>query len=497
MKIFMSEQHNLQKSTLSGMFWKFGERIGAQLVSLVVSIVLARLLTAEDYSIIGIVTIFFTFANVFISSGFNTALIQKKKVDIEDYSSVLFVSLGVAVVIYVILFFSAGAIAGLYETPLLVPVIRVMGLTLIINAVKSVLCAYVSSTLQFRKFFFSTIIGTIISAFVGIAMALNGFGPWALVAQQMTNSVIDTSVLFITTRVKFVFKVSVNKLKGLLNYGWKILVSSLIHTIYEEINPLIIGIRFSGADLSYYTKGKSFPTLISATISDTFSAVLLPVISKLQDDLDAVLNYTRRFMKVSSYLVFPLLMGFLAVSDNFVSVILTDKWLPASIYIKIFCLCYMFNIIQNGNLQAIRAIGRSDIILKLEIIKKSAYFIVILCFVLFSNSPQLLAAATVVNTILATLVNTFPNRKLIGYRYRLQLADLLPNFILALIMGVLVYLMNFIPINKLLLLVLQVASGVIIYLALSIITRNENFKYFLNLAKNMLLKGKATNEKSN
>ena len=493
----MSEQPNLQKSTLSGMFWKFGERIGAQLVSTIVAIVLARLLTAEDYSIIGIVTIFFTFANVFISSGFNTALIQKKKTDIEDYSSVLFVSLGVAIVIYGILFFSAGVIANLYETPLLVPVIRVMGITLIINSFKSVLCAYVSSTLQFRKFFFSTIIGTIISAFVGITMALNGFGPWALVAQQMTNSVIDTSVLFLTTRVKFVLKVSFTRLKELLSYGWKILVSSLIHTIYEEINPLIIGIRFSGADLSYYTKGKSFPTLISTTISDTFSAVLLPVISKLQDDLDAVLNYTRRFMKVSSYLVFPLLMGFLAVSDNFVSVILTDKWMSASIYIKIFCLCYMFNIIQNGNLQAIRAIGRSDIILKLEIIKKSVYFVVILCFVLFSRSPQLLATATIVNTTIATIVNTFPNRKLIDYRYRLQIADLLPNFTLALIMGVLVYLMNFIEMNKVLLLGLQIVSGVVIYLVLGIITRNENLKYFINLAKNFLTKGRAYNEETN
>jgi len=180
------------------MIWKFAERIGAQLVSTVVAIVLARLLTPDDYAIIGIVTIFFTFANVFISSGFNTALIQKKDSDIKDYSTVLYISIAFSLVLYAILFFTAPLIASVYKTPLLTAVIRIMGLTLIVNAVKSVLCAYVSSTLQFRKFFYSTIIGTVLSAFVGIIMALNGFGPWALVAQQMTNTCIDTLILFIT-----------------------------------------------------------------------------------------------------------------------------------------------------------------------------------------------------------------------------------------------------------------------------------------------------------
>lgn len=485
----MEENQNLQKSTFSGIVWKFSERAGAQLVTLIVSIVLARFLTPDDYSVVSIVTIFFTFANVFISSGFNTALVQKKKVDLEDYSSVLYISIALSVLIYAILFFTAPALANLYSLPVLIPVIRVMGLTLIINAFKSILCAYVSATLQFKKFFFSTLVGTVISAFVGIGLALTGAGPWALVAQQMTNMTIDTLVLLITTRVHFGFVFSFNKVKSLINYGWKILVSSLISTAYDEINPLIIGIRFSGADLSFYTKGKSFPALISNTVSDTFSAVLLPVMSKLQDDIDAVLSYTRRFMKISSYMIFPLMIGFLAVSDNFISVVLTDKWLSASIYIKIFCLSYMFNIIQNGNLQAIRAIGRSDIILILEIVKKTLYFLVILGFVLFTDSPVLLAVSSIINTVFATLVNTFPNRKLIGYKYRLQILDLLKNFLSALIMGITVYAMNYLPINKFILLVLQVMTGAVIYILISIITKNENFYYFLNFAKRFLKKG--------
>ncbi len=487
----MENNNSLQKSTLSGMIWKFAERIGAQLVSTIVAIVLARLLTPDDYAVIGIVTIFFTFANVFISSGFNTALIQKREADIKDYSTVLYISIAVSVVLYGVLFFTAPLIAGIYDAPILIPVIRVMGLTLIVNAVKSVLCAYVSSTLQFRKFFYSTIIGTAISAVVGIIMAINGFGPWALVAQQMTNTCIDTLILFITTKVRFILVFSIRRLKQLFNYSWKILVSSLISVIYDEINPLIIGIRFTGADLSYYTKGKSFPTLISNTISDTFSAVLFPVISKLQDDTEAVLRYTRRFMKVSSYLIFPLMVGFLAVSDNFVTVVLTDKWMAASIYIQIFCLSYMFNIIQNGNLQAIRAIGRSDIILILEVIKKSLYLAIIVSFILLSDKPEMLAITSIVNTLIATAVNTYPNRKLIGYRYRMQIMDLLPNLLTAAVMGGAVYAMNFIPMNAVLLLCLQIVAGAVIYVLLSVVTRNENFKYFLDMLKKILKKGKA------
>ncbi len=485
----MEEKQNLQKDTFSGLVWKFSERAGAQLVTLVVSIFLARILTPDDYSVVSIVTIFFTFANVFISSGFNTALIQKKKVDLRDYSSVLYISLSLSLLIYAVLFFTAPALANLYSLPILIPVIRVMGLTLIINAFKSILCAYISATLQFKKFFFSTLVGTVVSAFVGIALALNGAGPWALVAQQMTNTTIDTLVLLITTRVHFGFKFSFSRVKRLIDYGWKILASSLISTAYDEINPLIIGIRFSGADLSFYTKGKSFPSLISNTVNDTFSAVLLPVMSKLQDDMNAVLNYTRRFMKISSYIIFPLMIGFLAVSDNFVSVILTDKWLSASIYIKIFALSYMFNIIQNGNLQAIRAIGRSDIVLILEIAKKGIYFLVILGFVLFTDSPILLAVSFIINTVFATVINTFPNRKLIGYKYRLQIMDLLKNFICATLMGVIVYSMNFLSINKLFLLALQVLTGAIVYILLSVITKNENFYYFYNFLIKFLKKG--------
>lgn len=474
---------NLKKKTFSGMIWKFMERICAQVVSLIVSIILARILLPEDYSVVSIVTIFFAFCNIFIYGGLNTSLIQKKDADIEDYSSVLHINMLIALVLYLIMFFAAPTIANLYDNQLLIPVTRVMSLTFFINAFKSILSAYTSSKLQFKKFFLSTIGGTIVSAFIGIYMAIKGYGTWALVAQQMSNSLIDGIILFVTTKFKFVFKISIDKVKSLFSYGWKIFVASIISVIYDQINPLIVGIKYSATDLAYYNKGQNYPGLINSTISDTLQSVLFPIMSKVQDSKEMILNVTRKFIKISSYVIFPMMVGFFVVSDIFVKVVLTDKWLPIVPYIQIFCFSYMFNIIQVGNLQAIKAIGRSDITLILEIIKKSVYFIIILIFVLLSKKPIILAFSSIACTAFATLVNTYPNRKLLGYKYRYQLSDLLPNFIISIIMGIIVYFIKYINLSIYITLILQLIVGFITYILLSIITKNKNFYYLLDYIK--------------
>ena len=480
------DRKDLKKEAIKGTFWKFSERISAQLVSVVVSVILARILIPEDYSVVGIVAIFFTFSDVIISGGFNTALIQKKDADELDYSSVLFLTMAVSAVIYLALFFSAGFLARLYKTDLLVPVLRVMGLTLFINAYKSILSALVSSRLEFRKYFVSTIGGTLVSAVIGIVMALRGFGPWALVAQQMSNSLIDTLILSISTKYKPLLKVSFERLKSLFRYGVKIYISSIVSTVYEQIKPLIVGIRYSTVDLAYYSKGESFPALLNYSISDTLSAVLFPVIAKVQDDTDAVKNVTRKFMGTASFVVFPAMIGLFAIADSFVSAILTDKWLPIVPYIRIFCFSYMFNIVQIGNLQAIKAIGRSDVVLKLEILKKSSYLVIIFCFIMLSSSPEVLAMSTIATTIVASLANSFPNRRLIGYRYREQVMDLLPNLISSVIMGFVVYLMGRISMNSVLLMILQILTGAVTYWLIAVISGNRNYSYMLETVRQMM-----------
>lgn len=480
------ESENLKEKSIFATFWKFLERFAAKVVSLVVSIVLARLLTPDDYSVVGIVSIFFVFANVFISGGFNTALIQKKEVGVVDYSSVLFLNTFVAIIIYAIIFICAPFLSAIYEQPILIPVFRIMGLTLFINAFKSILCAQVSRSLQFKKFFFATIGGTVSSAIVGITMAIKGYGPWALVAQQMTNSLIDTVILAFTTKFRLAFKISFQKLGVLFKYGWKIFVASIISTLYDEINPLVIGTRYSGADLSYYTKGRSFPYLINTTLSDTFSSVLFPVMSKVQEDKSVLLHCLRRFMRVASFIIFPSMVGFAMVSENFIRVVLTNKWLSASVYIQIFCMVFMLNIIQRGNIEVIRASGRSDLLLIMEIIKKSLYFIVILLFLIFTNSPVLLAVSCFINTLIATVINTYPNRKIIGYRYRDQIADLLPNFSTSMLMGVCVYFVGLIRWSSSIVLILQIVVGASSYLIFNLLIKNETLKYYIKTAKGLL-----------
>ncbi|MBP5236511.1 MAG: oligosaccharide flippase family protein, partial [Clostridia bacterium] len=348
---------------------------------------------------------------------------------------------------------------------------------------KSVYCAYISANLQFRKFFFATLIGTLASAAVGIGMALNGFGAWSLVAQQVTNTVIDTLILVIITRIGLVFRISVKKLGSLFSYGWKVFVSSLLTTAYSEAVPLFIGIRFTSSDLSFYTKGKLFPSTVSNTTTSTLSAVLFPVLSRFQDDREKLLSATRRFISVTSYVVFPIMLGFFAIADNFVIVLLTDKWADAIYYLRIFCIASMFDMIHSGNCETIKAMGRSDIFLIMEIIKKSTYFAVIAAFLFLGNTPQTLSVAAIVCTGIALTVNSFPNRKLIGYSLKQQAADIVPNLLISVLMCACVMCIGLIPLGRTALLAIQVVSGALIYLALSLLTKNRNLDYLIGVIR--------------
>ena len=292
----VNKENKIGTKTVKGVFWTFLERASAQIVSFIISIVLARILLPDDYSVVGIVTIFFAFANIIISGGLSTALIQKKEVNDVDYSSVLFFSLLIAIVIYATLFFVSPFIANIYNKPILIPIFRVMGITLFINVIKSVVCAYISRRMAFKMYFFATLFGTILSAVVGIYMAKTGFGAWALVAQQMTNVIVDTLILIILSRFRVSPRISIRQTRVLFKFGWKIFANSLLNETFDEVSPLIIGKKFSTNDLSFYSKGRSFPRLISLSINDTIQTVLFPAMSKVQDDKAVLLEFTRRFI---------------------------------------------------------------------------------------------------------------------------------------------------------------------------------------------------------
>lgn len=490
----IENSQGLKNKTISGVFWKGLERVGAQLVSAIVSIILARILMPEDYSVVSIVTIFFTFCNIFISGGLNSSLIQKKDADSLDYSTILISNMVMATFFYIVMFFLAPVIANLFNKEILVLVIRIMSLSFFVNGYKAIVSAKIVSDMRFKSFFISTIIGTSISAVVGIVMAVKGYGVWALVAQQLVNSTIDALILTFSSKLSIKFKFSFTRFKRLFKFGGKIMLSSLINQTYDQTKPLIVGLRYSALDLSFYNKGKTYPAMFASLGNDTLSSSLFPAMSKIQHDKEAILRATRRFMQLSSFIVFPIMMGFFGVSEGFVRVLLTDKWLPAVPFLMIFCISDMFKPIQTGNLQAIRALGRSDIFLTLEIIKKTLFFSIIIAFVFLTHNAVALALSGILTSLLASIINSIPNKKLIGYSYLDQLKDLLPNLLTSVAMGVSVYFMKFIPINIYLLLVLQVLAGVIIYFGLNIIIKNKNLIYIIDTCKDFAKARKKRNK---
>lgn len=469
----------LRQKTLGGLIWKFAESVGNQLVSFIVSMVLARLLMPEEYGVISIVTVFITICNVFVNSGLGTALIQKKDADSLDFSTVFYTSFAISLLLYAAMFFAAPWIAVFYKMPILTPVIRVMSLRFVIASANTIQRSYVSKNMQFRKLFFATLGGTVFSGAVGVVLAIKGFGVWALVAQYLLHALAETVVLFIVVSWRPRIMFSLRRLKGLFSFGWKLLVSSLLDTLYNNLRSLIIGKKYSSADLAFYNKGKQFPELVSSNVITTIDSVLFPVIAMKQDDKSAVKQMTRRFIKSATYIMMPLMIGLACVAEPMVRLLLTEKWLFCVPYIQIYCVVGFLQPIQTANMQAIKAMGRSDILLKLEIIKKSFGTVLLLAAMPFG--VLILAGSNMLYSTVVLILNTSPNRKLMGYTLWEQIVDVLPNLMIALVMGVAVYALKFLPIHDLFILILQISSGVIIYVLESVLFKNDSFVYIKDM----------------
>lgn len=465
----------------SNFIWRFAERCGAQLVTFIVSIVLARILSPSDYGTIALVTVFTTILQVFIDSGLSTALIQKKDADDLDFSSVFYFNFIVCLILYIIMFVSAPCIADFYKDSNLITIIRVISLTLIISGVKGVQQSYVSRHMLFKRFFFSTLGGTIFSALLGIIMAYAGFGVWAIVFQQLSNNAIDTLILWITVKWRPIKKFSWTRLKHLLSFGWKMLASSLLDTVYNNLRNMIIGKLYTSADLAFYNQGDKFPKLIVTNINTSIDSVLLPTMSNEQDNHVRVKDMTRRAIKISTYIMAPLMIGLAFCAKPIVQIVLTAKWLPCVPYLQIFCISYLFWPIHTANLNAIKAMGRSDLFLKLEVIKK--FIGMILLLITMNISVMAMAYSLLISGLISQVINSWPNRYLLKYSYIDQIKDILPNIVMALIMGGFVYFISYLNLPILVSLVVQILSGGIIYLILSILTKNDSFTYLINILK--------------
>ena len=475
-----------KNSVVINFIWRFAERCGAQLVTFIVSIVLARILSPEDYGQIALITVFTTIMQVFVDSGLGLALIQKKDADDLDFSSVFYFNFAVCLVLYAVMFVAAPFIASFYKDTTLTPIIRVISLTIVISGVKGIQQSYVSRNMLFKRFFFSTLGGTIFSAFLGIGLAYAGFGVWAIVAQQLSNTTIDTLILWLIVKWRPKKMFSWKRLKSLLSFGWKMLVSSLLDTVYNNIRSLIIGRMYSSSDLAYYNQGNQFPHTIVDNIDSSIDSVLLPSMSSAQDDSVRVKVMARRSIKISTYIMAPMMMGLAFCAVPIVKLVLTDKWLPCVPFLRIFCITYMFYPIHTANLNAIKAMGRSDYFLKLEIAKK-----IVGLGLLFSTmwfGVLVMAYSSLVNSVLSQIINSWPNRKLLNYGYLEQLKDILPGIALAVFMGFCVSLIGLLHLSNGITLLIQIPFGAAVYIGMSAILHLESYEYLLDMVRQLLKK---------
>lgn len=468
--------------------WKFMERIGVQGVQFIVQIVLARLLLPNDYGLISLITIFIAIANVFVQSGFNTALIQKKDVDEVDFSSAFYLSLGVAIIMYILIFFGAPLVSNFYREPELTSVLRVLAITLFFGAFNSIQNAVVAKNMQFKNLFFSSLGAALLSGVAGISLAYLGLGVWALVFQQILSQASITIILWFTVKWRPILVFSIERVKGLFNYGSKLLASSLIDTIYGNSRSLVIGKIYNPEVLGMYNRGEQFPDLIVNNINGSIQSVMLPTLSSEQDNKERIKAIVRRSIITSSFIIFPAMVGLATIAETVIRILLTDKWLPCVPFLQISCFIYALMPIHTANLQAINAIGRSDIFLKLEIYKKVIGVIILITTIPYG--VYAIALGECIGSIISSFINAYPNLKLINYSYREQLEDIMPSAIISLIMGIIIYPIKLLNITPIVILILQIGIGVIVYIMMAKIFKLECFKYLSSILQELLKKNK-------
>lgn len=446
---------------LSNVAWRFAEQISSYSVTFIVSIIIARILAPEDYGSIAIIMVFITLANIFVQNGFSAALIQKKNADNLDFSSIFYFILAFSTVLYAILFVISPYVASYYNSDVLCPALRVLGLRLIIGTVNTVQQAVIAKRMIFRKNFFSTLGGNVVSGILGLVAAYEGLGLWALIIQNLSHLIVTTIILWYTVKWRPILAFSWKRLKGLLNFGWKLMASALAGAIYDDLRTLIIGKVYSKSDLAYYSRGQQFPQLIMNNVNNAVSSVTFPVLSEKQDNRDDLANSNRRLIQIMSGVISPLLVGLAIVAEPLVHIILTDKWLSCVPFLRVCCIFYWLTCIYNAYLTSYKAIGNSGLALKIELIDDIIGIILIVCF--FRISVMAIAMVTVISRIAAFLVCWFITKNIFNVPIRNQISDSLMPVLLAIMISPLLWYIGIWVYYPIIAIFIQLFVGVALY----------------------------------
>lgn len=481
----MKKTHNKKNSVASSLLYKFFERLGIKGIGFVISVILARLLDPEIFGLVAIIIAVNSIAQTFVDSGLSTALVQNKSANDADYSTVFYISFGISAFLYVILFFCAPLIATYYELDGLVMPFRVLSLTLLFYSYNSIQVAKLTREMQFSKMFACNMTVTVLTGTIGVVMAYKGFGLWSLVFYYLSNSILSCVAYMIVEkwRPKLVF--SVSRAKELFNYGYKILISGLLCSIFSNIRTFIIGKMYSPTDLGYYNRGEQIPSIVSTTMDSVFSSVMLPVYARAQGNKQRVCSMLSRTVSLNSFINFTAMFGLAAVAAPLVQLLYTEKWMFCVPYLQILSLANLTVSIFSPCLVTIKAVGRSDIYLKLEVVRR----IVMVGILLLSLCFHLLIAIAIgwlISTIVDVAIILVPIKKLVGYSWCDQFRDVLPSLLISIVMCGIVYCVSLFNLPTVVILILQLFVGMGVYLGIAWLFRVKNLTYLLSKFKSYL-----------
>ena len=479
------DNSSIKQNALTGFIWRFLQQSGTHIVGFVLSMVLARLLSPEDYGLIAMITVFTNIAMVFIHVGFSSAIIQKKDLTETDKNTMFFASLILGLALYLILFLCAPAIASFYNEPRLVSLLRVESLMVLIGAAYSVHHSIIVRELLFKKSFWISACGMAVQSAIGITLALLGFGAWALVFSTLAHNLTTAVIFWAISKWKPKFEFSFASFKGMFFFSLKMLISELFNTVYNNIRSIIIGKQYSSSDLAFYNKGYQFPTLIMTQVDGSMNTVLFSSLSKFQSDWENGLKALRRAMKTSLYICAPFMAGLFAVAKPMILLLLTEKWAESIIYVQLGSIICLFWPLS-AQRHALNARGKSGISLKLNFVGKIVS-IVILIFT-FRISVKTMVLGSIVGSLIMLFINAFFYRKHLEYKFRHQIADILPPILLSALMGAVVYSVQLLNLSNFVTLLIQIPVGIVVYILLSLVFKIDSFYYVLSLIKGLIKK---------
>lgn len=487
----MSIKKGLQKKTLSGLIWSFIDLIANQGIQFIIMVILARLLLPDHFGLIGMIMIFVALSQTLVDSGFSQALIREEKLNKIDYSTIFIFNLFFSIIIYLLIYSIAPLVSQFYSEPRIVNLLRVIGLVVFFQAI-----SIVPRTILIRKVDFKTqakvsVVSSVLSGLFAIFLAMNGAGVWALVYRILIQKAIESIILIFINKFKIKMKFSFTSFRKFYSFGWKLLVSSIIDTIYMNIYYVIIGKMYTTRDLGLYTNARQLRDSINNGITRSIQRVTYPVLSNIQSEENKLKSSFKKLIQITAYIFFPLMLGLSAVSDSLIVFILGSKWEEAIIYFKLLCVATILYPMHAINLNILKVKGRSDLFLRLEIYKKIMTTCALGVTVYLNLGVTSFILTAIITSHISLFINTYYSGKEIGYGTKDQIKDLIPTYLISFIMAITVYYIG-VSLNQhlILIVIIQVLSGILIYIVLSFVFKIQQIFEVWRIIKSLTMKFK-------